>query len=144
VEVKFADAQDIGVEVTTMYKISKRFDFCASHQLRGLPDNHQCARLHGHNYSVTVHLVSDDLSGPGFVRDYGELDVLVKQWLDDHFEHRHLNDVVPFNPTAENLALFLYSQFLPLIPELVAVTVKETDKTGATYSPKRLLTFSNT
>lgn len=124
-----------------MYTISKRFDFCASHVLEGLPEGHQCGRLHGHNYSVIVRLASDTLDSTGFVRDYGRLDV-VKTWLDNHVEHRHLNDIFPFNPTAENIASYLYGVFLPAIPELVAVTVKETDKTEATFSPKRLLTFS--
>lgn len=73
--------------------------------------------------------------------DYGELD-LVKKWLDANFEHKHLNDVVNFNPTAENLAEYLFNEFDPVILELVAVTVKETDKTEATYSPKKLLVFS--
>lgn len=115
-----------------MFKISKRFDFCASHQLKGLPEDHQCARLHGHNYSVTVHLESPVLDQIGFVRDYGELD-LVKKVIDVKLEHRHLNDVFDFNPTAENIAKWFFEKLKHDIPELVAVSVKETDKTEAIY-----------
>ncbi|HUM68046.1 MAG TPA: 6-carboxytetrahydropterin synthase, partial [Chloroflexota bacterium] len=39
-----------------MYTISKQFHFSASHQLNGLPLEHQCARLHGHNYEVELIL----------------------------------------------------------------------------------------
>ncbi len=33
-----------------MFTITKEFHFSASHQLSHLPEDHQCARLHGHNY----------------------------------------------------------------------------------------------
>ena len=59
-----------------MYRITKEFHFSASHQLSHLPDNHQCARLHGHNYIVIVELASKTLNAEGFVRDYGELKAL--------------------------------------------------------------------
>lgn len=122
-----------------MYRISKRFDFCASHQLTGLPEGHQCGRMHGHNYSVTVHLsVNDDgLDKVGFIRDYGELEV-VKNFIDVNVEHKHLNDVVMFNPTAENLAKWFYDTLKPFIPEMNAVAVKETDKTEAVYIDENL------
>ncbi len=63
------------------YTITKEFAFSASHQLEGLPPEHQCARLHGHNYKVVVVLESDNLNGVGFVRDYGELKQ-VKEYID--------------------------------------------------------------
>lgn len=116
------------------YTISKRFDFCASHILEGLLPEHQCGRLHGHNYSVTMHLRSQALDSTGFVRDYGELDH-VKITIDTILEHRHLNEVFDFNPTAENIARWFYWKFEHQYPELYAVTVKETDKTEARYEP---------
>ena len=39
-----------------MYTIAKQFTFSASHQLDHLPEDHQCARLHGHNYVVEIVL----------------------------------------------------------------------------------------
>ncbi len=116
-----------------MYRISKRFDFCASHQLLGLPKTHQCARLHGHNYSITVRLKADTVNKIGFIVDYGEMDK-VKKMIDKNFEHRHLNDAFNFNPTAENMAKFFYVQFKKFWPQVYEVSVKETDKTEATYS----------
>jgi 6-pyruvoyltetrahydropterin/6-carboxytetrahydropterin synthase len=39
-----------------MHRIGKRFSFSASHFIGGLPAEHPCARLHGHNYEVEVSL----------------------------------------------------------------------------------------
>jgi len=119
-----------------MYRISKRFEFSASHQLRGLPPAHQCGRLHGHNYTVEVVLESTAIDHTGFVRDYGELAPL-KKWLDDTFDHRHVNDTLP-QPTAEWMAKFIFDKAASMFHEVVAVTVSETGKTTATYEPHNL------
>lgn len=122
------------------YTIAKRFDFSASHILDGLPDGHQCGRLHGHNYSVEVELSAVSLPpGPGFVHDYGAL-APIKRYIDDTLDHRHLNDVVNPNPTAEHLAHHLWhvaSSLLDLPPGVTvsAVRVHETPKTVAEYRP---------
>ncbi|MDR0823863.1 MAG: 6-carboxytetrahydropterin synthase QueD [Prevotella sp.] len=115
-----------------MYKISKRFSFSASHILDGLPQEHPCSRLHGHNYMITIYLRAEQLNSVGFVKDYRELDH-VKRYIDEKLDHRHLNDILPFNPTAENMAKYLYDVFKADIPELYAVEVSETPKTTAVY-----------
>lgn len=115
-----------------MYKISKQFSFSASHILEGLPQGHPCSRLHGHNYMVTVHLKSDSLNDAGFVKDYRELSI-VKNYLDEILDHRHLNDILGFNPTAELIAKHLYDTFKPQLPELYAIEVSESPKTTAIY-----------
>lgn len=119
-----------------MYKISKEFAFSASHILDGLPAEHPCARLHGHNYVVTVHLCSKHLNEVGFVRDYRAL-ASVKDYIDNVLDHRHLNDIFSFNPTAENMAKHFYDLFVKEIPELYAVEVSETPKTSAIYESDR-------
>lgn len=118
------------------YRIWKRFEFSASHVLEGLPKGHQCGRMHGHNYAVEVELADAALDDVGFVRDYGEL-AAVKRWLDEVFDHRHLNDALPegLNPTAENLARYIFDVISGRYPQLVAVRVFETSKTGAEYRP---------
>lgn len=116
-----------------MYQISKLFDFSASHQLDRLPAGHPCARLHGHNYQVEVILRYDGLNFAGFVLDYGELKP-VKQHIDETFDHKHLNDVMDENPTAENLAKELYTFCKLLWPKFIyKVRVSETPKTWAEY-----------
>jgi 6-pyruvoyltetrahydropterin/6-carboxytetrahydropterin synthase len=115
-----------------MYRISKRFSFSASHILEGLAQEHPCSRLHGHNYAITLHLKAKALDHVGFVKDYRGLDN-VKKYIDENLDHRHLNDILPFNPTAENIAKYLYNIFVQDIPELYAVEVSETPKTTALY-----------
>ena len=114
------------------YTISKRFDFSASHVLHGLPTDHQCARLHGHNYSVEVTLQADQLDDRGFVIDYGDL-VPFKRYIDATFDHRHLNDILPTNPTAETLAEHLHRWCRGQGWPVSRIGVSETPKTWAWY-----------
>ena len=117
-----------------MYKISKEFHFSASHILEGLPVEHPCSRLHGHNYIVTMEFSATRLNQVGFVIDYRALEP-IKKFIDDNFDHRHLNDQITGNPTAENIAKMLYNCFKKEFPQLSAVKVCETPKTEAIYSP---------
>lgn len=115
-----------------LWRITKQFHFSASHQLTHLPSDHQCARLHGHNYLVEVVLEGRNLNTSGFVRDYGELKPL-KAMLDDTFDHRHLNDVLGSAEatTAERMAAHLLAWCQSRWPEVVAVRVSETPQTWA-------------
>ena len=101
-----------------MYTITKEFHFSASHILHGLSDNHPCSRLHGHNYILKVELKAINLEkSTGFVKDYRELDV-IKNWIDDNLDHRHLNDVFGgMQPSSENiwaLPILLYHKVLTI------------------------------
>ena len=118
-----------------MYTIAKRFAFSASHTIGGLPPEHPCARLHGHNYEVEVLLQSASLDAVGFVRDYGELSAL-KDFLDTTVDHRHLNDVLGHDrTTAEVIGKWLYDWCKSRWPEVVAVRVAETSDTWAEFRP---------
>lgn len=116
-----------------MFRITKEFHFSASHQLEGLPDGHQCGRLHGHNYIVEVVLTWQSLNGVGFVVDYGDL-APFKKYLDQEIDHRHLNDLFEFQTSAENLAKHFYDWCAARWPQTRAVRVSETPKTWAEYS----------
>ena len=118
-----------------MFEITKDFHLSYSHQLDGLPDDHPCTRLHGHNAIVRLYLADDELDATGFVIDYRDLDGF-KRWLDDQFDHRHLNDRVPFNPTAENMTRHLYEVAEDMGLPVAAVSWSETPKTWATYRPE--------
>lgn len=118
-----------------MFRITKEFHFSASHQLSQLPADHQCARLHGHNYIVVVELAAVELNAFGFVCDYHDLAPL-KRYIDDNFDHRHLNEVLGHDAvTSEYLARHFYDWCKPRLPEAVAVRVSETPKTWAEYRP---------
>ena len=116
-----------------MYFISKEFEFSASHVLSGLPPGHPCGRLHGHNYRVKVILRAEVLNDVGFVVDYGDLNEF-KQYLDANLDHRHLNAVFSFQPSAENLAHYLFTWCVRHWPQTWMVEVSETGKTWAGYA----------
>lgn len=118
-----------------MYTITKEFHFSASHRLDHLPADHQCARLHGHNYKVEIILQSEELDKDDFVLDYGELKPF-KDLIDNKLDHRHLNDIIPYQTTAENIARWLYEWAKERWDSVAAVRVSETPKTWATYSEK--------
>lgn len=116
-----------------MFTITKEFTFDAAHHLPHLPEGHKCRRPHGHTYVVIVELQSPLLDENKFVEDYGKLDD-IKQYINDHLDHRDLNEVFPnMYTTAEMLAVALFNQWRNLHPKLTAVTVKETTKTAATF-----------
>lgn len=118
-----------------MYRIAKQFAFSASHQLVGLPPEHKCSRLHGHNYLVEVVLAAEDLDDRGFVVDYAALDAGVWPFIRDQLDHRHLNDVLDCT-TAEALAMTIFDVAASVFEDLVeCVRVAETPKTWAEFRP---------
>lgn len=124
------------------YTISKWFTFEAAHRLAGLPESHKCSRPHGHSYKVEWTLAGYELEQEtGFLLDFGAVSKFVKQ-MEDLLDHQDLNKVLPFNPTAECIARFIFealSQYLFSIevkPEEVwpvRVTVWETRKCSASW-----------
>ncbi|TNE37441.1 MAG: 6-carboxytetrahydropterin synthase QueD [Alphaproteobacteria bacterium] len=118
-----------------MYRISKRFDFSASHFIGGLPETHPCAKLHGHNYVVEVELSGETLSDIGFVRDYHELKPL-KDFIDTTLDHKHLNEALGHDSTtSEVLAKWLFDWCKERWPETSCVRISETPRTWAEYRP---------
>ncbi len=116
-----------------MYRIAKEFQFSASHNLTTLPDGHPCRRVHGHNYKLEIELVAAELNEHGFVREYRDLDLL-KAYIDECFDHRHLNDVLNM-PTSEVLAKHFYDWCKERWDEVAAVRISETPKIWAEYRP---------
>jgi len=121
------------------FAITKRFAFSASHQLEAVGPDHPCARLHGHNYEVEVVAEAPDLDERGFVVDYFELDP-VRDYLADTLDHRHLNDVISGEPSAERIAWWVFEWCKANLPvevarQVAAVRVSETPRTWAEYRP---------
>lgn len=129
-----------------MYEISKEFHFSASHQLNGLPEGHPCGRNHGHNYVVTVTLQSAGLTGPGWVKDFRDLEPF-KKWIDENLDHQLINETCPEmgEPTSENMASWLFGIAAATLGvrrepghatwTIAHVKVSETPKTWAVYRP---------
>lgn len=108
-----------------MYYISKSFEIAASHHLV-LDYPSKCRRVHGHNYSITIWCRSESLDKNGMVVDFG----VVKSEVFDKIDHKDLNEVLPFNPTSENLAKWICDR----VPNCYKVSVQETKGNLAVYS----------
>lgn len=90
-----------------IYCISKKFEISASHSL-SLSYESKCTHLHGHNWEIELFMVSQDkLNADGMVADFSN----IKREVSKKMDHANLNDVFPFNPTAENIGLWLVSHF---------------------------------
>lgn len=82
-----------------MYYVKKRLEISAAHRLN-LSYESKCTSLHGHNWIITVECKAQELNQDGMVADFTE----IKRTIMDLLDHRVINDVLPFNPTAENIA----------------------------------------
>ncbi|MDE5958052.1 MAG: 6-carboxytetrahydropterin synthase [Muribaculaceae bacterium] len=82
-----------------MYYVKKRLEISAAHRL-DLSYESKCSCLHGHNWIITVECKSSELNADGMVTDFTH----VKRRVSDLLDHAVLNEVLPFNPTAENIA----------------------------------------
>jgi 6-pyruvoyltetrahydropterin/6-carboxytetrahydropterin synthase len=86
--------------------------FSAAHALRGYKG--RCEHLHGHNWKIRVAVSSEKLNEIGMVMDFTEIKALLDTLL-QNLDHKYLNEVSPFdtiNPTAENIAGFLFHLIL--------------------------------
>ncbi|RHJ81935.1 6-carboxytetrahydropterin synthase QueD [Parabacteroides sp. AM08-6] len=108
-----------------MYTIIKQLEISSAHRL-SLSYSSKCENLHGHNWIITVHCRSNELNTDGMVIDFSH----IKQIVKDKLDHQTLNDVLPFNPTAENIARWICDQ---LQPSCYKVEVKESDGNTAIY-----------
>ena len=91
-----------------MYKVKKRLEISAAHKLT-LDYASKCTNLHGHNWIVDVYLKSETLNSNGMIMDFTH----IKKKVQDKFDHKVINDVVDFNPTAENLAKYICDELAP-------------------------------
>ncbi|HCF99078.1 MAG TPA: 6-carboxytetrahydropterin synthase QueD [Chloroflexi bacterium] len=114
-------------------EIFREFTFEAAHRLPNVPNGHKCARLHGHSYRVIVHVSGPVGEQTGWVMDFGDLKAAFCP-LEQQLDHYYLNDVPGLeNPTSENLARWIWERLTPRLPELSAVTVRETCTSGCIY-----------
>ena len=86
------------------FTLSVECRLAASHVLPGCPP---CDRLHGHTWTVRAHWRFARLDERGMGVNFRTLREALGRLVQEPFDHRHLNDIEPFDripPTAENLA----------------------------------------
>lgn len=136
--------------------VSKRWEFSAGHRL--MRHGGKCRHLHGHNYAVEVNVAGPVSIEDGMVVDFYDLSQIVAPLVDalDHAMILEEGDpvlgayaedgpcegqrlvILPFAPTAENLAVFFGSEIGAQLPEGVrvdSIRVWETSKCFAEYRP---------
>ncbi len=126
-------------EKKTVYKTFIDTGFSAAHLLRDYRGS--CGHLHGHTWKVRVEVESDRLDKIGMTIDFKDLKMKADSVISE-FDHHYINQIDPFdkeNPTAENLARYIYRKIERILPENVKiseVTVWESDNYGVKYSEK--------
>lgn len=137
-----------------MYTLKTEAAFDSAHFLSGYDG--KCSNLHGHRWTVSVEIMSDELVSEGqlcgMVVDFGDLKRDLKMLVDayDHafiYEEGSLKDTtiaalyeenfrlisVKFRPTAENFARFFYECLEEKGYAVKCVTVYETPNNCASY-----------
>jgi len=107
-----------------MYYVSKRIEISAAHRLN-LDYESKCANFHGHNWIITVHCKAKELNANGMVTDFTH----IKRTVTDQLDHACLNDVVSFNPTAENMARWICDN----VENCYRVDIQESEGNIASY-----------
>ena len=114
-------------------ELFKEFTLEAAHRLPHVPEGHKCARLHGHSFTVVLHVEGDVDPVTGWVMDFGDIKAAFKP-LYDQLDHYYLNEIEGLeNPTSENLARWIWVRLKPDLPELSQVVVQETCTSGCVY-----------
>lgn len=108
-----------------MFELKKRVEISAAHKLC-LDYDSKCTVLHGHNWIIDIYLRSDTLNRNGMIMDFTE----IKKIVVDPLDHKVLNDVLPFNPTAELLAEHICNLLQPFC---YRVDVQESSNNIASY-----------
>ena len=134
--------------------IKKELEFEYAHCLHEYEG--KCRSIHGHNQKVWVYFRKKDneLNDLGMVIDFGDIKKGIGKWLDDNWDHGLLLNekdidnlnrfqdiqnklyVTPFNPTAENMAVYLLGTVAPQLyedtdVEMFKIEVFENDKSVA-------------
>ena len=114
--------------------------FSSAHALRGYQG--KCENVHGHNWKVEAVVSASKLNEIGIAIDFK----LLKNYLNEVLEtldHKFINETDFFlsvNPSAENLAMFIYNEFKKKIKYMKhngiavkSINVYETDTSMASY-----------
>ncbi len=120
------------------YRLKVLTEFASAHTLRDYPG--ACSRMHGHNWKVETEIEATVLNAVGMAVDFKQMKAAARE-VGDRLDHRYLNELEPFdaiNPTAENIAAYMYREIAARLNSdavrVCAVTLWETDRACVRYS----------
>jgi 6-pyruvoyltetrahydropterin/6-carboxytetrahydropterin synthase len=132
-----------------MIKIGRRTTFNAAHRLHNAKWSEdknnevfgKCnsPNFHGHNYVMETWVKGDIDPDTGFVINLTDLKKIIKEEIEDEFDHRNLNLDVPafkdLNPTAENIAKVIYDKLKPRLKQYeLTIRLYETQNNIVEYT----------
>jgi 6-pyruvoyltetrahydropterin/6-carboxytetrahydropterin synthase len=124
--IDYTDARTMRLDV--------EFAFAAAHRLPRYDG--PCFRMHGHNYRFFVTVEGEVDPATGMIADFGVIKDTVKEHVLARVDHRNLNDVLD-NPTAENIARWIWEVLAPHLPGLAEVRLHEIPDSCVTYRGPR-------
>jgi 6-pyruvoyltetrahydropterin/6-carboxytetrahydropterin synthase len=86
-----------------MYEIVERYNFTATHQVRGLPGCHSHAAVHLHRWIVEIGLKAAALPPVNGLSELAELEP-VRHYIGWELDGKCLNEVLPQPPTPAGVA----------------------------------------
>ena len=111
-------------------RLDVEFYFAAAHRLPRYEG--PCFRMHGHNYKFFVAVEGEVDPATGMIADFGEIKRIVGERILARVDHRTLNDVLD-NPTAENIARWIWETLAPSLAGLAEVRLYEIPDCCVTY-----------
>ena len=129
--------------------VNRRAHFNAAHRLHNSKWSETrnetvfglCANphFHGHNYELIVSVTGEIDPETGFVLDMKVLKELIKEKIENKFDHKNLNlqleEFKDLNPTAENISVVIWTILRPHIPKhlKLEITLYETPRNFVIY-----------
>jgi 6-pyruvoyltetrahydropterin/6-carboxytetrahydropterin synthase len=122
-----------------MFELTVITDFGAAHRVVDYPG--KCNRLHGHNWIVEVTVAGEKLNELGMLVDFKSIKKEVAALMEE-LDHHFLNELPAFaekNPTAENIAVYIFDELEKSAlftggVAVKAVKVWESLKSAVTYT----------
>lgn len=101
----------------------------------------KCANpnYHGHNYELIVSVTGDIHPETGFVMDMKILKILIKEEIENVFDHKNLNievkEFAKLNPTVENISVVIWNKLRSKIDSKLdlSITLYETPRNFVTF-----------
>ncbi|MEN6349455.1 MAG: 6-carboxytetrahydropterin synthase QueD [Syntrophomonas sp.] len=117
------------------FEVSIVQEFAAAHWLNNYNGN--CRNIHGHTWKTEIIISGDQLDEVGMLVDFREVKKVLAAII-ERFDHCLLNEVRPFdsiNPTAENIARYIYQEAQKQFEnnKIILVKVWESSSAWASY-----------